>query len=54
MHIATGPCESHVGNSWRTNVLDAAVLTTVRAEIFEESFATTEQDRDNYQVHVID
>jgi len=39
-----------MGYSWRTYVFDAPVVTNAGAEIFEESLASTEQDRHNGQM----
>ena len=39
--ITTGPCDADVGNGWRTNVFDTAIVTRTGAEIVEESFAAT-------------
>jgi hypothetical protein len=52
--ISTGPCESNVGNGWRTYVFNAPVTTGTGAEIVEESFASTEQDRHKRQMYFID
>jgi hypothetical protein len=43
----TGPQDPDVGNGWRTYVLDALIVIGDGAEILEESFAATEQDRHN-------
>jgi hypothetical protein len=45
--ITTGPRDADVGNSWRTDVFDTAIVARTRAEIVEESFAATQQDRNN-------
>ena len=52
--ITTGPCDANVGNGWRTNVFHAAVVTSNGAEVVEQSFTATEQDRHNRNVHFID
>ena len=52
--ITTGPCDANVGNGWRTNVFHTAVVTSTGAEIVEQSFTATEQDRHNRNVHFID
>jgi hypothetical protein len=52
--ITTGPCDAEVGNGWRTDVFDTAIVTRTGAEIVEESFAATQQDRHNRNMHFID
>jgi hypothetical protein len=52
--ITTGPCDANVGNGWRTNVFHTAVVTSTGAEIVEQSFTATQQDRHNRNVHFID
>jgi hypothetical protein len=50
----TGTCEANVGNSRRTNVLNAVIVAGARAKIVKESLAATEQDRYNCEMHFID
>jgi len=52
--ISTSSCESNVGYGWRTYVFNAPVITSAGAEIVEESFASTEQDRHDRQMQFID
>jgi hypothetical protein len=52
--ITTGLCDADVSNGWRTYVFDAAVVAGTGAEIVEGSFATTQQDRHNRNMHFID
>ena len=52
--ITTGPCDANVGHGWRTNVLHAAVVISTGAEIAEQSFAATQQDRHNRNVPFVD
>jgi hypothetical protein len=52
--IATGPCDADVDKGRRTKVFDTAVVTGARAEIVEESFAATQQDRHYRNMHLID
>jgi hypothetical protein len=52
--ITTGPCDANVGNGWRTNVFHTAVVTGTAAQIVEQSFTATQQDRHNRNVHFID
>jgi len=52
--ITTGPSDADVGDGWRTDVLDTAVVTNAAAEIVEESFAATQQDRHHHKMHFID
>lgn len=49
--ITTGLCDADVSNGWRTYVFDTAVVAGTGAEIVEESFATTQQDRHNRNMH---
>ena len=52
--ITTGRCDADMGNGRGTHVLDTAVVVCAGAEIVEESFATTQQDRHNRNMHFID
>ena len=52
--ITIGECHANVGNGWRTNVLRTAVVASTGAEIVEQSFAATQQDGHNRNMHFID
>ena len=52
--ITTGPCDANVGKCGRANVFHTAVVTSTGAEIVEQSFIATQQDRHNRNVHFID
>ena len=52
--ITTGLRDAYVSNGSRRYVFDTAVVAGSGAEIVEESFATTQQDRHNRNVHFID
>ena len=43
-----------MGHRWRTNVLHATVVISTGAEIAEKSFAATQQDRHDRNVHFVD
>ncbi len=50
----TGLCDVDVDKGRRTNVFDTAVVTGAGAEIVEESFAATQQDGHNRNMHFVD
>lgn len=52
--VTIGLRDADMGNGWRTNVFDTAVVTSAGAEIVEESLAATQQDRHNHNMHFID
>src|SRR5579862_1689819 len=52
--ITARPCDADVGNGWRANVFDTAVVISTGAEVVEEPFAGTQQDRRNHKMHLID
>jgi hypothetical protein len=52
--ITAGACDADVGNGWRANMFDTAVVISTGAEIIEQPFAGTQQDRYNHKMHLID
>jgi hypothetical protein len=52
--IPTGPYDPEVGDGWRTDALDAAIVVRTGTQIVEESFAATQQDGHDHKVHLID